>query len=207
MKALLRKEYYVIRKTFRSYFAAIAVFGVAGAFKPGLLFLVIYPLVLSAMLPYSLYSLDENGGWNALSRTLPYTENHIVGAKYIVSVAVVVLTWLYIALLQLLVGAAGVREAVPLLGLLCTALLMPAVFLPTAIRFGTRKMFYLYHGILMGFFGIIMGIVSSYKKAGAMESILRLPLGLMITAAVVCLPIVLFLSYRLSVRFYREREF
>lgn len=206
MRALLRKDLLLIRKAYKVYFVAILLFGIAAAFRPDYTFFTVYPFVLAALIPYNLFSLDERSGWNAFSRSLPFTTQQIVGAKYIATLAVLGVTWAVFALLSILIGGWNAEELRHIFGILCAALIAPVLFLPAAIRWGTQKMFYLAVGLIMALTGLAFGLILGSRSEWLMGE-MSVPAAVVMTAAAAAAAALLFISYKVSVRWYEEKEF
>ncbi len=199
MRALLRKDLLLMRKAYKPYFVSILLFGIVAAFKPDYTFFTVYPFVLAALMPYNLFSLDERSGWNAFSRSLPFTTQQIVGAKYIATLTMLGATWALFALLQILIGGWNAGELLHVFGILCAALVAPALSLPAAIRWGTQKMFYLAVGLIMALTGLAFGLILGSRSEWLTD-------GMPVPAAVAAAAL-MFVSYKVSVRWYQEKEF
>lgn len=84
MKALLLKDWYVVRKIVLLYLVMILLFqAIPGT---GIVFLVLYP----ALIPASAFAYDDRSRWGELAAMLPYSDWEIVLSRY-------VLGWICIA--------------------------------------------------------------------------------------------------------------
>ena len=193
MKALIKKDLFVLTRQMRIFLVMIVVF----AILPGAS-MTVFSVVYTAMLPYTALAYDERSKWDQIAAMLPYTNTDIVLAKYLLG--------------YLMVGAAAALNlaanlithsdpGVILLGL-CLGLLMMAITLPLMFRFGVEKgrMFFILLMVLLGVGGasLVSGISES-PDAGNMEHLLMLVLPL---AAVVLNAI----SIPLSVMLYGRRN-
>lgn len=140
MKALIRKDLYVIFTQFKLMFLVMVLFSAVpvGLFVP---FTFIYATMLSSV---SLMSVDEQSKWESLALMLPYSRRQLVMAKYVMG-------WLGIAaalavsvLFQGLWAAVGVSDLQEgFFAAMClftaVALVVQAVIVPANFRFGTVK--------------------------------------------------------------------
>lgn len=84
MKALLLKDWYMMKKDCRWYLLLAVLFSTVSLFSDGNYFLTFYPCLLCGMIPVSLLGYDEKSGWMQYSATMPYTKAQLVSAKYLV---------------------------------------------------------------------------------------------------------------------------
>ena len=141
MKALLRKDLYVILSQFKILFLVMIV---SIAFPSGLFgaFILIYYSVM--LTTVSLMSVDEQSQWDSLALMLPYSRGQIVTAKYIMGwlgIAVALVLSLVSQSLYAMAGISDIGSQLP--AVLCLyaaiALAMQAVMLPVNFRFGYAK--------------------------------------------------------------------
>ena len=135
MKALLRKDLTVLWRRMKIFFLLILVFAaVPNSFQNT------FAVVYAAMIPYTVFSVDEASKWDTLSMMLPYSTRDIVGSKY-------ALGGLFIAVTALLVWACRLVHlflGVPVmddmtLASACIAVLIMDITLPAVFRFGVEK--------------------------------------------------------------------
>ena len=77
MKALLKKDIFVLIRQMRMFLVMIVVFSVL----PGMN-MSIFAIVYCGMLPYTAMAYDERSKWTQLAAMMPYTPGHIVLSKY-----------------------------------------------------------------------------------------------------------------------------
>ena len=121
MKALLRKDFYVLKSTLLWYALAIVIFNVSSGFG-GVLITVLY----SALLPSSAFAYDDRSRWGELAAMLPYSEWDIVLSRY-------VLGWLSIAGFGVASALARWMMSVSTLGPRSPGAALPDVVLTTSI--------------------------------------------------------------------------
>lgn len=160
MKALIRKDIYLMLTQFRSLFLVMVIFSAipGGLFVP---FSFLYAMMLTSV---SLMSVDEQSQWEALALMLPYSRRQLVTVKYVMGWLGIAAALVISAALQGLWAVTGVSElqegffeamcvyaAIAGVGL--------ALVLPVNFRFGYAKgriMTILFAGIIGGAVGVSM---------------------------------------------------
>lgn len=144
MKGLLLKELYVTLKSCRMYFIIDAVFiAISFIVDNGVMFLV-YPLLMSGIIPISLLNFDERSKWIEYSGALPYSSAQIVSSKYIYGllfeVFSAVVTFAFMLLHVNVVGAMPLADSlVTFGGMMILSFIIPSTSLPFCFRYGTEK--------------------------------------------------------------------
>ena len=135
MKALLRKDMTVLWRRMKIFFLLILVFSaVPSAFQNT------FAVVYAAMLPYSIFSVDEASKWDTLSMMMPYSTRDIVGSKYILGGIFIAFSALLVwagRLVHLFLGI-PVMDDMTLMAA-CISLLVMDITLPAVFRFGVEK--------------------------------------------------------------------
>ena len=80
------------------------------------------------------------------------------------------------------------------------------LFLPAAIRWGTQKTFYLAVGLIMALTGLVFGLILGSRSEWLMGE-MPVPAAVVMTAAAAAAAALLFISNKVSVRWYEEKEF
>ena len=83
MKALLLKEFYMAKSYMRVFAAMVLIFLFASVWANGNMFLIMYPMIITSMLPMSLLSYDEKFHWDRYCAAMPFTRSQVVSAKYV----------------------------------------------------------------------------------------------------------------------------
>ena len=140
MKALLRKDIYVILTQFKLLFLVMIIFSVipGGLFVP---FTFIYSTMLSGV---SIMSIDEQSKWDSLALMLPYSRGQLVTVKYIMGWLALAVALVLSAVCQCLWAALGNVPlpdgfAAQLFVFSALALVVQAVTLPVNFCFGIAK--------------------------------------------------------------------
>ena len=136
MKALLWKDFCILRRQLKLYVIAVLIMAVV----PNL-YLSFFAVVYGALIPYNTIALDEQSGWGRLAAMMPYSTRALALSKYVTG-------WLFCgccALLALIAGqlekAVSVSAAQPegVLLAVCLGAVLIAISLPFLFRFGVAK--------------------------------------------------------------------
>lgn len=160
MKGLLLKDWYLLKKYFKSYLFVIAAFLVITFFSAddemGWTF-SLYPCLICSMVPVSLLGLDEKSKWNKFSAVMPYTRSQLVSSKYLIGLIAQTAVIMFFAVMHLVVMVGNDefdfgQYMTILLADFVVSIILPTVWLPLIFKFGIEKgrIFYL---ILIGVAG------------------------------------------------------
>lgn len=205
MTGLLKKDLFVADKSSRMLlvlalvFSAVPNFGALGS---------TYAMLLAFMLPLNAIAYDERSKWDRYAAMLPYRPGQIVWGKYLLS-------YIYTALAEgILVLGAAVRSRLTVgfdlaeeiqtgLLLLAAMVFITALGLPALYRFGAEKG-RLVMIVVMGIgVGVALGIMSVLEEIPGQP---KMPFPALFLLAALAAAAVTFVSFRLSVRFYRKRQ-
>lgn len=206
MKGLLLKDFYMARKFCWSFFLLVAAFLMISIVGKENLFFLVYPMIISAIMPVSLIGYDERDKWETYSGTLPYTRGQLVSAKYLVGLCLGLVAFLMsmtAIVVRMQVQSRFSLEELAAVGiaLLVMGCLSPALMLPFIFRYGVEK------GRIAYFVIIGLACASGGVLAGMGFQMQELPVGMLPLAVVAGAAILLYvLSWRLSIRFYQKRE-
>ncbi len=199
MKGLLLKDWYLTTKYLRALILISLLFAAMSVFSPENGFFRIYPAVMFAMIPVSLYSYDDREKWTVYVQAFPVSRAQYVTEKYLFGAICIAALVTLLTVLYLVTGADGIDGAVTLsllLGLASASLMLPILF-----RFGAEKGRIAY----LIFIGVICGsgaaLSFSASSAGDITTVPSPNLGLCAGAIVLYA-----LSWRLSVALYQKRE-
>ena len=201
MKALLLKDFYVLRKQMWVYAIIVLAWGVVPQAWLNLL-----AVVYGSIIPYSAMAYDQQSRWNTFARMLPYREKDIVLSRY-------VLGWLCTA-----VGGAAVLVFQNVLSLFsprfgcspwtvlaasCVGLLLLDINVPLMLRYGTEKARWVSKLVIIlacASTGALGALVNDAKTATA--TVLSLTLAGMLVLTIIATAV----SILLSLKFYRENR-
>lgn len=207
MKGLLLKDWYMIMKYCKAYVLISLVFIGVSIMGDDNFFFILYPCILSGMIPVTLLGYDERSKWDQYCASLPYTKAQIVSGKYLIGMAA------QIGMLVLSTVVQGIRMQVKgtfswesfgsILSMLAAiSFLAPAVSLPPMFRWGTEKgrmAYYISVGLICGISAFLVSVSGITVLGSLPSSTAMLLLGL---AALVAYGV----SWYLSIVFYRKRE-
>lgn len=198
MKGLLLKDWYLTLKYLRMLILISLLFAAMSVFSPENGFFRIYPAVMFAMIPVSLYSYDDREKWTVYAQAFPVSRAQYVTGKYLFGAICTAALVALLMVLYLISGAEGFGGAVTLslvLGLGSASLMLPVLF-----RFGAEKGRIAY----LIFIGVICGGGAALSLAAPPEGGAVMPTP---SPALCAGMIVLYiLSWRLSVALYQKRE-
>lgn len=209
MKALLRKDFYLLKSYCKSYVLICAVFLGVCLVGGGNLFFIAYPAMLCSLVPVTLMTYDERSRWSEYCACLPFTRAQMVSGKYLTGLLCSAVVWmLNAAMLLVLPGQSASTRLFLMAVILCLSLVSPAVCLPFVFRYGTEKgriAYYLAIGIFFALsyaladrLGIEPGNISTLS--GSAHSLLP---GLGI-ACLVCAALYA-ASWALSIRIFEKK--
>lgn len=203
MKALLLKDFYVLRKQMWVYAIIVLAWGVVPQARLNLL-----AVVYGSIIPYSAMAYDQRSRWDKFTRMLPYSDQAAVMSRYVLgwifilaSAAIVMLSQ---GILSQLSIPSAFFSALPLRILfvaLCIGCLLLALNIPLMLRYGTEKARWVSKLVIIlacASTGALGALVNDAKTATAAVLSLVLPglLALTIIATAVSIP--------LSLKIYRE---
>ena len=140
MKALLRKDFYLLKSYCKSYVLICAVFLGVCLVGGGNLFFIAYPAMLCSLVPVTLMAYDERSRWTEYCACLPFTRAQMVSGKYLTGLLCSAVVWtLNAAMLLVLPGLDADAKLFLMAVILCLSLVSPAVCLPFVFRYGTEK--------------------------------------------------------------------
>ena len=199
MKALLKKDIYVLVRQMKIFLLMMAVFAVVPSLN-----LSVFAIAYCGMLPYTAMSYDERSKWNQLAAMMPYSDRDIVLSKYVFG-------WLFIlaataaslvlqAALFLVWPAADGSSPAALLLALCVSVCVLALTLPLMFRFGTergRLVMFLIIFLVCGSAGAVSGIAPELEGSSSFFVTFSAALAAVVLTV---------LSIPLSIRLYRRRR-
>ncbi len=213
MNGLLSKDFLNLRSTFKMYLAFLAIFGII--FIPSGNPLAVYILVImfGATIPMTLLSFDAAAKWDRYALTMPVTRNEIVRTKYQI---MLMLTVLGVGIATALTGIISllspghltlgiIDTASLLLFLLITGFLIGSIVLPAAYKFGVEKARYIAIIGALGPMILVIGLLTLVDVSqGPLDTVL---LNTVLGIAAGIAAVVVWISYRISVRIYAAQEF
>lgn len=205
MIGLLKKDLYVADKSGRLLLILALVFSMVpslGAFGST------YAMMMAIMMPLNSIAYDERCKWDRYAAMLPYRTGQLVWSKYLLSYLYTLVGGGVIVLGAFLrgvtTGAADWKEtAETSLMLAVVMLFITALGLPMLYRFGSEKgrlAMILCMGVGVGAAMGLMGIF------GELPKLPKLSLPVMIAVVAALAAGATWLSFRMSVHFYKKRQ-
>ena len=204
MIGLLKKDLYVADKTSRLLLVLALVFSMVPAMGS---FGSTYAMMLALMIPLNSIAYDERSKWDRYAAMLPYKMWQMVWSKYLLAYlftflagAIIVLgavvrgritgslDWMETLEMTILVGISA---------LFCTALGLPALY-----RFGSEKGRFVMILIMGVGVGAALGLLGIFGEIELPH--IPLPAAALLLAALAVA--VTYVSFRLSVHFYKKRQ-
>ena len=217
MTGLIVKDFFVMRKTLKSYLMIMLLYVVLAYLDVlNYAFIITFIQVMLMVLPFTAFAYDEQAKWDRYAMSLPLGRGKVVGARYLF---VLVLTVITTAIG--LFGTASltlVREVEPVEMLLTLevstslGLLVPAILLPLCYKLGAeRARPYLYAvvfiPIIVLFLAFRMGvhIDASWLDRLALSN----PVALLALSALPLLAalVLMLVSYLISCRIAADKEY
>ena len=200
MKALLLKDFYVLRKQMWVYAIIVLAWGVVPQAWLNLL-----AVVYGSIIPYSAMAYDQRSRWDKFTRMLPYSDQAAVMSRYVLgwifilaSAAIVMLSQ---GILSQLSIPSAFFSALPLRILfvaLCIGCLLLALNIPLMLRFGAEK------ARLVSALTTFLVFASTGALSGLADAESTAPVMLALPVLAVLAIIATAVSIPLSLKFYRE---
>lgn len=198
MKALLMKDLYVFWRRMKLFVLMIVVFcAVPSVFQNT------FAITYAAMIPYSMFSVDESSKWDKLAAMMPYSTFDLVVSKYVLGGLSIGSSFALVTLMQFVTArfseSAGADFSL-VIASVCVSLIIMAVTLPMIFRFGVER-------ARMTMIFLIAAVCGS---AGAMASLTDAGVSISFAGAAALLPVAavvtMALSIPLSIKLYEKRK-
>lgn len=206
MIGLLRKDLFVADRSSRLLVVLALVFSLT----PSLGNLgSTYAMMMAFMLPINSIAYDERSKWDRYAAMLPYKTSQIVWSKYVLSFIYMLLGETIILLGTCIRNiirpdSADWIETMEICAMLAVVmLLVAAVALPALYRFGSEKG----RLVMIVMMGVGVGIALALRKLVPDTFVMpSLPTLAVVAAAVAATVLAIWVSFRLSVKFYKNRQ-
>lgn len=193
MKGLLLKDWYMLMKYYRNFLIVVAAMYFLFLFSEANPFFLVYPMIVTVMIPISLISYDEKSCWNIYCDAMPCTRAQVVSAKYIFCLLGCMAVLLFSSLI---IAFKSAEEGLMLLYVSGSiGVLVPALILPVIFKFGVEKGRFVYYFGIAAICGAGVG-VSFVDISVPTPLIIFLPLAVLAIFA---------LSWLLSIKLYSKR--
>lgn len=221
MKGLMIKDFYNLKKQLLLYILIGVLYSAIGAISSnenGVSFTG-FVMILSAMLPVTAVSYDERSSWDKYGLTMPVSRKEAVASKYVLGILFTAAGALISAVIGFIFRA-DMKEFAYVLSIMAgICFIYLAVLLPVVYKFGTEKARFAVIAVMLIPFLLIAGGAMLFKKASV--GVIKVPesaaaavqtgtdssfiLGIAVFLAVSCA--IMYVSYRISVKIYSNKEF
>ena len=217
MKALLYKDFCVLKKVLRLYLLFFVLYGLMAVFNEDSGFLAGVLLVMAGMLPLTALASDEQGNFGRFGQVLPVSLRAMVGKKYLLGFICMAagggVSLLLLMVIELLHGGGFTGEmlaaqllAVGMLVLACGVLL--AVMLPLGFWLGVEKARLAVVGGAVVLILLVGFVVERGSRYFQLESgFVQQHFALVALCAVAAVAALLAISFAAACRLYGKREF
>lgn len=217
MKALLYKDFCVLKKVLRLYLLFFVLYGLMAVFNEDSGFLAGVLLVMAGMLPLTALASDEQGNFGRFGQVLPVSLRAMVGEKYLLGFISMAagggVSLLLLMVIELLHGDGFTGEmlaaqllTVGVLVLACGVLL--AVMLPLGFWLGVEKARLAVVGGAVVLILLVGFVVEQGSRCFQLESgFVQQHFALVALCAVAAVAALLAISFAAACRLYGKREF
>lgn len=217
MKALLYKDFCVLKKVLRLYLLFFVLYGLMAVFNEDSGFLAGVLLVMAGMLPLTALASDEQGNFGRFGQVLPVSLRAMVGEKYLLGLISMAagggVSLLLLMVIELLHGDGFTGEmlaaqllTVGVLVLACGVLL--AVMLPLGFWLGVEKARLAVVGGAVVLILLVGFVVERGARYFQLESgFVQQHFALVALCAVAAVAALLAISFAAACRLYGKREF
>lgn len=202
MKALLKKDLYVLTKQSKIFLLFILVFCVMPQMT-----MVIFAIVYGALLPVTAFGYDERAKWSTLARMMPYSERDLVLSKYTLGYIGIFGALVLVVIVRLVIGfffspALTADDYAMLLVMAIFTTIIQAFTLPIMIKFGTEK------GRIIFFiiFGVVAGVGSLFmSRSDGIQIFIDISMTTVAIAALAAAVIINLISIKISESIVRNK--
>lgn len=217
MKALLYKDFCVLKKVLRLYLLFFVLYGLMAVFNEDSGFLAGVLLVMAGMLPLTALASDEQGNFGRFGQVLPVSLRAMVGEKYLLGFICMAagggVSLFLLMVIELLHGGGFTGEVlaaqlltVGVLVLACGVLL--AVMLPLGFWLGVEKARLAVVGGAVVLILLVGFVVERGSRYFQLESgFVQQHFALVALCAVAAVAALLAISFAAACRLYGKREF
>ncbi|MBS5703874.1 MAG: ABC-2 transporter permease [Butyricicoccus pullicaecorum] len=208
MLASLKSDYYLLRGYFKTLLGVYAFMIVISVIQGNAYMANFYPAFLAIYMPYTLFSLSQQSGWETMLLSAPVSRGGLVGGRYAMCLAVDGVMLLISFAVSCFIEPDAVLENVcSVLFTLTLVLALNAVLLPIIYKFGVNRARFVFMAVcLVPALALpLSDVIDCLPLANAFSRIIRSVPALLGVCA--CAFALLGLSYWISYAIYRRKEF
>ncbi len=211
MKGLLLKDIYNLKRLGKQYAVICAGMLIWSAFMKNYSFFSMMIMLNGIMSVISSFSFDEAAHFEKYALTLPVTRRELVQAKYILLLTFLGGSFLIgtagSILLNLIIER-GITELpeqlISAASVGCLFLLAFSIMIPGVFKLGVEKARMLLVCIYVGVFGLVWGVIYLLRELGIQIS--DSDASKFFGAAAVVVLVLVFISYRVSIKIVEKKE-
>lgn len=209
MLTSIKSDLFLLRDQLRALLLVFAFMITMAYMQDSSAFVFFYASFMSVFTPFTLATLSEQSGWEAVLLSAPVSRSDMVRARYAVSLGFSC-TLILIGFVMATLMQPAKENMYALLIYLAIVLLFISILLPLIYKFGTHKARFALMGMSMlpAAFMFLMGGPSSIQETINVPVIEQISTSIpfMLAINAVCL-LILGLSCTLSCYIYRKKEF
>ena len=207
MKGLFLKDFYNLRQLLLWYGVMMALFIAAAVISKNLSFMMGFGVFITISTASSSMAYDEKDNWYKFARACGLSPLAIAAEKYLLTLALGALSFALLAVCQAVIGEIDWMLNA---GFFAINLMIGAVVFPVLFKFGVNRgrtwftlLTVLIAGLMGGAGAASAGRFEGMERTGSHPAALTAVMAAFLAAALILTAF----SARLSVRFYRKREF
>lgn len=211
MKGLLRKDIYALQGTFGILAVVMALYVAISYLGHNSSMLTVMAVIMVILLPVNSITYDEAYHWDRYVLTAPVSRQLVVGSKYLLCALLAGFLLLIGMTSGLLLGEPLVETFFNTLCVAALSLVISVLALPAMFKWGAQRGRLVLCGVA-GAAGALLGsmLLDGWFSQVALASLAGGSLrggGLLVAAVLLATALVTALSYLLSCRIYRQKEF
>jgi hypothetical protein len=223
ISAMIYKDFAIIKRTAGMYALMILFyFGmtIGGVFQ-GTGMINGFATTFAIALPLSCFALDEQARWEKYAITLPLGRRGVLQAKYVIALLLTVGMGLLIALMNLAIFAFFPSRIdnlpaslLTVVGMMAGCMLMQSLLIPPCMKYGVQKarviLIIIFATTAAVMVPLSMSVFFPMWARVAISGLRQAMLGqiaAVVLAALAAAVLLMFVSYRISLRIYEKKEF
>lgn len=209
MYGLIKKDLLMIKQNLKIFMLMfILFFGMTMMNESNMTFLLPF---MSVMISISTFSYDHFNQWDAYAMTLPNGRKNVVRAKYISTLVFVILSFIISLILLFIMDKCGINldlhsSTVELIGCLFAVFLIMSIMFPIMYKFGVEKGRIVLFLLTFGATGVAL-LISKNIHINIPTNIIDFFKNYYKILVPIITFLLLCLSYKISERFYSQKEF
>lgn len=202
MKGLLLKDFYNVKNLILYYALVAAVFAVVSVVSSNIYFFCGFMIFISVGLVSSTISYDAQDKWDRYALSSGVSRRTAVLSKYVFTVVTILCSLALGLILALVLGYRQAVDFLPVVAYSFAGVLSVGIVLPCFFRFGVEKARVIYMIVIVFTVALMVGGISLFERLNfAAQAPWMLVLLAVLSVAILAI------SYFVSLRIYRNKEF